>query len=71
LLIQPAIYDETEEELSQNVKKLGIQAHGYTEHTWKKQVAKNGDHLRRTSSKRKKAKHAGPGQRKAKTKSRQ
>jgi predicted small metal-binding protein len=36
------MHGETEEELLQNVKKHGIEVHGYTE-----EIAKNADHFRK------------------------
>lgn len=38
---------KTEEELLQNVKKHGIEVHGYTEQTWNEENAKNADHFRK------------------------
>lgn len=62
------IYGETEDELLQNVKKHGMEVHGYTEQTWNKEIAKKGDRFRSTSKKRKKAKQTKSRQ-KGKTKS--
>ena len=41
------MYGETEEELLENAKKHDIEAHGYTEETHKKEMAKNLEHFRR------------------------
>jgi predicted small metal-binding protein len=41
------MYGETEEELLQNAKKHGMEVHGYTEQSWNKEVAKNGEHFRK------------------------
>ena len=41
------MHGETEEELLQNVKKHGIEIHGYTEETWNEEIAKNADHFRK------------------------
>lgn len=41
------MHGETEEELLQNVKKHGIEVHGYTEQTWNEEIAKNADHFRK------------------------
>ena len=40
------MYGETEE-LLQNAKKHGIEVHGYTEETWKEEIAKNKEHFRK------------------------
>ena len=37
---------ETEEELLENVKRHGIEVHGYTEETFNEEVAHNIDHFR-------------------------
>lgn len=39
------MYGETEEELLANVKKHGIEVHGYTEESWNEEIAKNKDNF--------------------------
>ena len=41
------IYGETEEELLENAKKHGIEAHGYTEESFKEEITKNMDHFKK------------------------
>ena len=41
------MYGETEEELIENEKKHGIEVHGYTEETYKEEMAKNLEHFRK------------------------
>ena len=41
------MYGETEEELIENAKKHGIEVHGYTEETFKEEMAKNQEHFRK------------------------
>ena len=41
------VYGETEEEVLQNAKKLGVKVHGFTEETWNKEIEKNGDDHRK------------------------
>ena len=41
------MYGETEEELLQNAKEHGMTAHGYTEESWKEEVSKNLEHIRK------------------------
>jgi predicted small metal-binding protein len=41
------MYGETEEELIENAKKHGIEVHGYTEETFKEEMAKNLEHFRK------------------------
>ncbi len=43
----PTMYGETEEELIENAKKHGIEAHGYTEESIKEEMAKNLEHIRK------------------------
>lgn len=40
------MYGETEEELFNNAKELGIQVHGYTEETWNNEITKNKEHFK-------------------------
>ena len=40
------MYGETEEELLENAKKHGIEAHGYTEETFNERVEKNRESFR-------------------------
>lgn len=40
-------YGETEEELFENAKKHGIEAHGYTAETYKEEMAKNLERFRK------------------------
>lgn len=37
----------TEEELIENAKKHGIEAHGYTEESFKEEISKNLEHFRK------------------------
>lgn len=41
------MYGETEEELIENAKKHGIEAHGYTEESFNEEIAKNLEHFRK------------------------
>ena len=41
------MYGETEEELIENAKKHGIEVHGYTEETFKEEMAKNLENFRK------------------------
>ncbi|MGB7953795.1 MAG: DUF1059 domain-containing protein [Candidatus Nitrosopolaris sp.] len=41
------MHGETEEELIENAKKHGIEAHGYTEDDWKKEIANNFEHFKK------------------------
>ena len=41
------IQGETEEELIENAKKHGIEAHGYTEESFNEEIAKNLEHFRK------------------------
>ena len=41
------MYGETEEELMENAKKHGIEVHGYTEESFKEEMAKNLEHFRK------------------------
>lgn len=41
------MYGETEEELKENAKKHGIEAHGYTEKSFNEEIAKNLEHFRK------------------------
>jgi SHS2 domain-containing protein len=41
------MYGETEEELIENARKHGIESHGYTEVTYKEEMAKNLEHFRK------------------------
>lgn len=40
------MYGETEEELLENAKRHGIEAHGYTEESFNEEIAKNLEHFR-------------------------
>ena len=46
------MYGETEEGPLQNAKKHGMEVHGYTEQSWNKEVAKNGEHFRKLIKKK-------------------
>lgn len=41
------MYGETEEELLENAKRHGIDAHGYTEDTFNKRIGKDKDNFRK------------------------
>ncbi|MDQ6862209.1 MAG: hypothetical protein M3044_00140 [Thermoproteota archaeon] len=41
------MYGETEEELIENARRHGIEAHGYTEDDWKKEIASNFEHFKK------------------------
>jgi post-segregation antitoxin (ccd killing protein) len=41
------MYVQTEEELMENAKKHGIEVHGYTEESFKEEMAKNLEHFRK------------------------
>jgi predicted small metal-binding protein len=39
------MYGETEEELLENAKRHGIEAHGYTEESFREEIANNLEHF--------------------------
>lgn len=41
------MYGETEDELIENAKKHGIEVHGYTEESFKEEMAENLEHFRK------------------------
>ena len=41
------MYGQTEEELMENAKKHGIEVHGYTEESFKEEMAKNLENFRK------------------------
>ena len=41
------MYGETEQELLENAKRHGIEAHGYTEETFNEKIGKNMEHFRK------------------------
>ena len=41
------MYGETEQELLENAKRHGIEAHGYTEETFNEKIGNNVEHFRK------------------------